>query len=552
MHEKSKPKPIDATKIRSQSHLIAQILNQSGGAPNYALLLGAGASVSSGIPSASQMVREWRLELYRREEPKESFDEWLNSRDWYQRDEEYSILFEMLYDQPVQRREYVEKKIVGKKPTWGYAYLTNLLWNSIFNVAFTTNFDDLLNEACFLYTEHLRPIVAAYDSSIEGIRITADRPKIIKLHGDFLYDNIKNTIRELETLEQNTRNKLSQFALEYGLVVIGYGGNDRSVMDSIELLLNQPQHLRHGIYWCLLKGDVPSRRLQALMKYDRVYAVYISGFDQLMAAITQQARLGLPPLLANPYRVVRERTSLITNLEESLQADNLISSHAKFVRRQLIRGPKGLPDILPLEARSALARDRGDLDEAIGYLEEAHEAEPANLEIAYSLGGALAEAVRLEELEQLVDKVRFRPSELSFLLLFLDKDELLVEKATEALSIEPGDYIARINRAIAHDRLSRIPERDADLEVLESQLSAQVYRPALDAGIAALRAKKQDMLRFVEEALDKEMLTPGSVRYFPVFEKYRDDADLLALLEKWEAENIELEPDEDNIEPTNE
>jgi len=95
-----------------------------------------------------------------------------------------------------------------------------LLANSYFNVVFTTNFDDPINEACFLYSDGLRPMVAAHDSTIAGIRITSARPKIIKLHGDFLYDNIRNTKSELETLEANTRRKLPQFSLEYGLVVL--------------------------------------------------------------------------------------------------------------------------------------------------------------------------------------------------------------------------------------------------------------------------------------------------------------------------------------------
>ena len=55
-------------------------------------------------------------------------------------------------------------------------------------------FDDLIIEACYLYSERMRPIVAAHDSVIQGVRVTSSRPKIIKLHGDFLYDNIKNTM----------------------------------------------------------------------------------------------------------------------------------------------------------------------------------------------------------------------------------------------------------------------------------------------------------------------------------------------------------------------
>ena len=53
---------LDATKTRSEIHLGSQLLNRAGSMPNYALLIGAGASVSSKVPPATEMIREWRLE----------------------------------------------------------------------------------------------------------------------------------------------------------------------------------------------------------------------------------------------------------------------------------------------------------------------------------------------------------------------------------------------------------------------------------------------------------------------------------------------------------
>ena len=212
-------------------HLMHLITTRNGKVPNFSLLLGSGASITSGIPTAQDMVDRWRALLYKRSDRDDGYQEWLSGQNWFEHEDEYSILFETVYDQPAQRRVYVEECVKDAHPNWGYVYLTNLLANRFFDVIFTTNFDDLINEACYLYSDGLRPIVAAHDSAIQGVRVTSGRPKIIKLHGDFLYDNIKNTLAELETLETNTKRKLNQFAQEYGLVVIGYGGRDRSVMD---------------------------------------------------------------------------------------------------------------------------------------------------------------------------------------------------------------------------------------------------------------------------------------------------------------------------------
>lgn len=209
---------------RDKNHLIHLIGRRSNRTPNFAFLIGAGASATSGVKTTTHMIAEWRLQLYKQSKSKNPFDVWLQKQDWYEDDDQYSILFEKVCDQSSQRRIYIEECVKDAKPSWGYIYLANIIAHNYFNVVFTPNFDDLLNEACFLYAD-LRPIVCAHDSAVVDIRVTSARPKIVKLHGDFLYDSIKNTISETETLEDNMRDKFKQFAREYGLVVIGYGGH---------------------------------------------------------------------------------------------------------------------------------------------------------------------------------------------------------------------------------------------------------------------------------------------------------------------------------------
>ena len=185
---------------KSADHLIHLIMNRNADVPQFSLLLGSGASITSGVRTAQDMIEEWRRLLFKRSKNTDTYQDWLSSQIWHRHEDEYSLLFEMIYDQPSQRRVYIEESVKGGHPRWGYIYLTNLLAHRFFDVVFTTNFDDLINEACYLYSEDLRPLVAAHDSAIQGVRVTAGRPKIIKLHGDFLYDNIKNTLSELETI----------------------------------------------------------------------------------------------------------------------------------------------------------------------------------------------------------------------------------------------------------------------------------------------------------------------------------------------------------------
>ena len=259
--------------------------------PNYSLLLGAGASYTSGIKTGVELVSEWREDIYKKLSRSEDYSEQeakdyliKNYSNWYSLANEYSALFEYKFDLPSQRRRFVEKEVDGRLPSIGYSYLVSLTTNRFFDTIYTTNFDDLLNEAFYQFSQ-IRPIVCAHDSSLESISVNSARPKIIKLHGDYLFDDIKSTLRETESLESNIKNKLTQFSKEYGLIVMGYAGNDRSVMDVINFLLKSDEHLKNGVYWCLREGDYINPELTKLLWKDKVYFVKVDGFDEVMAEI---------------------------------------------------------------------------------------------------------------------------------------------------------------------------------------------------------------------------------------------------------------------------
>jgi NAD-dependent SIR2 family protein deacetylase len=298
--------------IKPQAHLLNILKNTRDSHPNFVVFLGAGASITSGITSAKQLINQWRIQYYEMYcDKSEPIEEALRREHWLNSEEEYSILFEYLYDQPSQRREFIESCIKNANPSWGYIYLVNLIRNKVFNTIFTVNFDDLLNEACYLFSNDARPIVCAHDSSIASIRITSQRPKIIKLHGDFLFDNIKNTVRELETLEQNTQEKFKQYAAEFGFIVIGYSGNDRSIMDTFNTLLRYDDNFPHGIYWCIRSETKLSKKVEALTRHPKFHIVEITGFDEVFAELHKKLNLTLQPEMSDPYGSLAKRLNTL-------------------------------------------------------------------------------------------------------------------------------------------------------------------------------------------------------------------------------------------------
>ena len=133
--------------MRTAEHLTNLIKTRVDSTAEFALLLGAGASATSGVITASEMVKQWRKTLFASYQGGDNYNDWIAKQDWHNFDDEYSRLFEAVYDQPSQRRAFIENAVKDAKPSWGYAYLVSLIQKKIFNIIFTTNFDDLINES---------------------------------------------------------------------------------------------------------------------------------------------------------------------------------------------------------------------------------------------------------------------------------------------------------------------------------------------------------------------------------------------------------------------
>lgn len=563
---------------RDKSHLINLISKRSSDVPNFALLVGAGASASCGVKTASQMLTEWRQQKYEQSKSDEPLEEWLQKQDWYEDDEEYSILFEQVYDLPVQRRNYVEECVNEAKPSWGYIYLSNIIANNYFNTIFTPNFDDLLNDACFVYAD-LRPIVCAHDSAVAGIRVTLARPTILKLHGDFLYDSIKNTVRETETLEKNMRDKFVQFAREYGIVVIGYGGNDRSIMDILDEMLESDGYFPNGLYWCKRDGGKVSKRLDRLMRRENAYWVEIEGFDEFMAELHDDLGIRLPDSVRDPYKATTERLNgfilpmkeikhpiikkNIAELEEQVKGfEQAISGKAPeefdrltpysllgtvefyfkhnygnaldHYKKALIQNPDDF-EVMTQMVLSYISTEQ--FKDAFEMSETMIKKAPDNFRgyrdkgLSFFYLNKIEDAIASysEALKYTTEKSEERAVVLSnrsnaFLLAGNWKEALL--GAEKALQILPKDYVSLINKCIALKKLDRGEEAE---KILQNSLP-EIKDKYLRACAFAVLDDKEEMLKELEAAIEEDSGRRVDARGDPDFADYREDPDFRKLV----------------------
>lgn len=271
---------------------------------SMSFLLGAGASVSSNIPSAGQMVWDFKRTLYcteqnlrtnmygdlSKENVQKEIQAYFDGQEGYPElwsTQEYSFYFEKCYPLRRNRDYYIQGKVRDVKPSLGYLCMGELIINGKIDLVSTTNFDDLVQAGVHAIDSgiSIKTISSAVSNSV-GFSLYDGFPNIIKLHGDYLFDKLKNTESELQELEGKIANIWKSSIKEKGLIVIGYAGNDNSVMTVLEELVGE-EEIKEGIYWCKPKGSKLSARASEFMNKacdtnEQSAVVEIEDFDSLM------------------------------------------------------------------------------------------------------------------------------------------------------------------------------------------------------------------------------------------------------------------------------
>ena len=306
-----------------------------------AFFLGAGASISSGIPGAGALSKEWVKELYSvQRHTGEAFDDW-RARCCEVYDDSrpataYTALMQQLFPMPSERQREIERVVGGRDPGFAYATLAQLLATEGIgqrcNIVLTTNFDDLVADALYLYTRS-RPLVVTHGSLVQYAAVGRSRPTVIKLHGDAMLRPL-NTDDELATLAQEYLDALGQHLQSRALVVIGYGGNDVGVFEAIKAL--PANTISHGIYW--VSDVLPDNAFgKWLRTRSDVFHVKHLDFDELMAVVKTEFDLPNPDERRFNDLMARYRdtfTALQSKVRERDDESSVVARSVEEVRKQ--------------------------------------------------------------------------------------------------------------------------------------------------------------------------------------------------------------------------
>lgn len=262
-------------------------------------IIGAGASVQSNIPSGGRLAKRWWDELLSIPIfPRAQIDEWLledepntvsaKKMDLYNLRQTkpdlsehdlapyygkiYAFRFLMNPDEGI---EELTKSMSAIEPSYGYTVLAQMLAQGRHNVVITTNFDNLIEYSLHIYTNS-HPLMCGHETMASFAKSSQNRPLIAKIHRD-LYMNPLNEEEDLKQLKKAWIEPLKALLTDRKIIVLGYGGNDGSLMSLLnELPLNK------NLYWCNRKKSVLQPNVQKLLEDKNGYEVSIDGFDEFM------------------------------------------------------------------------------------------------------------------------------------------------------------------------------------------------------------------------------------------------------------------------------
>ncbi|NLD87128.1 MAG: hypothetical protein GX633_02570, partial [Clostridiales bacterium] len=210
-------------RILSQATLIRYLSVMNNGEIDF--FLGSGASAQAGIPTGGTMILDFKRELYcteigvsrdlfkdlNAEITRKTLQHYFDTQGGHPAlgaSDEYAHYFELCYPTSIARERYIQRKVKDVLPSIGHLCLGDLfIKKKVVNV-WTTNFDELIESGIKTLAPHHSFNV--YSSANRSVAPSNALSSVIKLHGDYRYDHIKNTPAELQSLETSMHKAFSE------------------------------------------------------------------------------------------------------------------------------------------------------------------------------------------------------------------------------------------------------------------------------------------------------------------------------------------------------
>ena len=321
-------------------HIASADLARSFGQRTHQLawLLGAGCSASAGVPTASDMVLDLKKRLYCAATRTVLQEVDVSDPLWAERitthfddskgfppsgdPQEYAAAFEAAFPEALDRRSYVSDAVKRGTPSYAHRVLASMISSGLVRCVFTTNFDSLVERATAVTDDLLPPegqahlTVGTLDTVERAERCVreASWPLLVKLHGDYQSERLKNIPKELRSQDDRLRRVFIEALRRFGLVVVGYSGRDDSIMDALEEAVSVDSPMPAGLWWVARPDSILLPRVASLLELAatsgvEVHLVNSENFDELAGDIERE--VDLPKTLRQHVQRVRPKPLVV-------------------------------------------------------------------------------------------------------------------------------------------------------------------------------------------------------------------------------------------------
>ncbi len=445
----------------------------------FCFILGSGASREGGIPTGVEMAKNWADELKNKYEETELQDlmKKLDIKSISPSSENYFGIYDLrFYPDYQEGYAYFERELEKGVPSLGHHALAKILAGKTHNLAITTNFDSLIEDALFIYAnEH--PLLVGHESLAGFINLNVDRPIVAKIHRS-LYFHPYNRQKETHGLDQEWQETLKNAFMVYTPVVIGYAGGDQSLME----FLKAEDVKMNGLYWCYWKKETPSQEIVDLVKSKNGCLIPIEGFDYFMYMLSRKMGFENPDKEMRKVtddRIERYNTQydkfekmIRTEAEQnsgSNEALNEILIEMDTFNDEQIKEAKKERTARNFAMMGRIFRREGKFNEAIAAYTNAINLSTEDAENYYNRGEVYLDLKKYDKaIEDYTKALKLNPkddvayNDRGYCYNELGEYKKAIEDFIKAIELDPQDAAAYSNRGYAYDELGKYKEAIED------------------------------------------------------------------------------------------
>lgn len=261
------------------------------------LLIGAGCSVTAGIPTAEGIIKKISNDY-----PRE-----------YDRADPKNYPNTMSKLTPHERRNLILEVVENSKVNWAHVAIAQLLKSDYVHRILTTNFDNLMQRACSLVGEY----PAIYDlTTSNNFRTDMMFDKsVLHLHGQhtgFILCNTDKEVSEQAKIIKPVFDELNQNSI---WIIVGYSGEN----DPIFQLLSEKKIFEYRLFWVGYKQEEPSEKLQNQLLSEEKYAFYVKDYDadSFFVTLAQKLKCFPPSFISKPFSYLSNNLDLLSEYPSS-------------------------------------------------------------------------------------------------------------------------------------------------------------------------------------------------------------------------------------------